>query len=367
MKRFYLLASILLLAHAGCSDDDKDNADGGLDGGVQFDASTGDTSGGACSDGDPDTECATGTGDTGDDPACSDGDLGSACPDTPADSGGDGDGATGGDGDGVVGGDGDSNGDGDSTPVVTDGPTGVPPGDWVVPDELKLCGDRACQCADGVDNDNDGTADGFDSECTGPNDDDEGSFATGISGDNMDPKWQDCFFDGNSGAGDDGCRYHTDCLTGDLPQDHNSCTVTQECVDFCMKRTPNGCDCFGCCSITESNGDVVNVVISPDCDADDLGACTSCQPTEGLCNNECGECELCPGKQVEDLPDHCFPPPGGDGDGDAPGGDGDGDAPGGDGDGPFVCEGGQDTCVDNSTCEFGYYCIFGCCVLSGPG
>lgn len=57
----------------------------------------------------------------------------------------------------------------------------------------------------------------------GANDDDEGSFGTGISGDNRDPKWQDCFFDGNSGAGDDRCRYHTECLTGARDADDPSC------------------------------------------------------------------------------------------------------------------------------------------------
>ena len=74
-----------------------------------------------------------------------------------------------------------------------------------------MCNGAACACADGIDNDGDGELDGFDTECTGANDDDESTFATGIPGDNRDPVWQDCFFDGNSGAGDDKCRYHSDC------------------------------------------------------------------------------------------------------------------------------------------------------------
>src|SRR5262245_51657642 len=73
----------------------------------------------------------------------------------------------------------------------------------------------ATQCTDELDNDNDGLTDGFDPECTSAADNDEGSFATGIPGDNIDPKFQDCFFDGNSGAGNDGCRYHTCCLLDD--------------------------------------------------------------------------------------------------------------------------------------------------------
>ena len=61
------------------------------------------------------------------------------------------------------------------------------------------------QCSNCKDDDGDGLIDGFDPECTGPFDNDEGSFATGIPGDNKDAINQDCFFDGNSGAGNDGC------------------------------------------------------------------------------------------------------------------------------------------------------------------
>ncbi len=39
-----------------------------------------------------------------------------------------------------------------------------------------------------MDNDGDGLVDGFDPECTGPFDDDEATFATGIPGDNKDPR-----------------------------------------------------------------------------------------------------------------------------------------------------------------------------------
>ena len=41
------------------------------------------------------------------------------------------------------------------------------------------------QCSDGKDNDGDGKVDYNDPECVGPLDNDEGSFATGIPGDNM--------------------------------------------------------------------------------------------------------------------------------------------------------------------------------------
>src|SRR3569833_2466017 len=61
------------------------------------------------------------------------------------------------------------------------------------------------QCSNCKDDDGDGLIDGFDPECTGPFDNDEGSFATGIPGENKDAINQDCFFDGDSGAGAGGC------------------------------------------------------------------------------------------------------------------------------------------------------------------
>src|SRR6185436_9912124 len=66
-------------------------------------------------------------------------------------------------------------------------------------------------CTDGIDNDGDGKIDGADPECVGTCDNDEGTFATGISGDNIDACKQDCFFDGNSGQGDDGCEWNLKC------------------------------------------------------------------------------------------------------------------------------------------------------------
>jgi hypothetical protein len=212
---------------------------------------------------------------------------------------------------------------------------------------LMLCESAACACEDGVDNDNDGQLDGFDTECTGPNDNDEGTFATGISGDNMDPKWQDCFFDGNSGAGDDMCRYHTDCLTGGPEATAENCSVTQACLDFCAPRTPNGCDCFGCCSVLGDDGVSHDVIISVQCDAEHIEDCQTCTKTSE-CGNTCGECELCPGKTVDDLPATCRP--------ETP----DAGTP------MYGCEGGLAQCQSTSNCGVGYYCAFGCCTIIPP-
>jgi hypothetical protein len=224
----------------------------------------------------------------------------------------------------------------------------------------ELCGD-SCVCDNGIDDDMDGLIDGLDPECTGPLDNDEGSFATGIPGDNRDPKWQDCFFDGNSGAGDDDCRYHTDCITGDKEPDDPDCALTDACIKFCAPRTPNGCDCFGCCSVTLPSGDSIDILTGTNCSldtAEDANACPRCTKSE-TCGNTCGECELCPGKTVEDLPDTCIPDTG------------TGGAPTGAGGGPgtpvYTCDDGEQVCgPDLPTCPLGRYCSLGCCLLTPP-
>jgi hypothetical protein len=236
---------------------------------------------------------------------------------------------------------------------------------WTIPEELQLC-DGPCACADGIDNDGDGDADGFDVECTGPGDDDEGTFATGISGDNVDPKWQDCFFDGNSGAGDDGCRYATGCLTGELEQADKDCTLSQACIDFCKARTPNGCDCFGCCEIA-IDGDAVFVVATAGCDLDKPETCTTCVQTT-QCENTCGECELCPGKGPDDLPDSCGSS-GTAGSGGSTGTAGtDGTAGTTSTEEPpiYTCDNGEDVCRSNADCQGGSFCSFGCCLPIPP-
>jgi len=239
------------------------------------------------------------------------------------------------------------------------------------------------QCSNGVDDDGDGNSDGFDAECTGPFDNDEGTFATGIPGDNRDPKWQDCFFDGNSGAGDDGCRYSTGCLDGSLEQDDPKCTLAQSCIDFCARLTPNGCDCFGCCTLQLPDGSTVDALETSSCSLDKLDdedACPRCTKSS-QCGNTCGECELCPGKTLADLPAKCTPPQGtggasGYGGASASGGANNagngsyggaaaaGGAPSYGGAPPaYVCDNGEPTCGPGlPECGSLHYCSFGCCL-----
>ncbi len=214
-----------------------------------------------------------------------------------------------------------------------------------------LCGNHVCQCSDGIDNDSDQTTDLRDVECTGPYDDDESSFSTGIPGDNRDPMWQDCFFDGNSGAGDDHCRYRTECLTGQASG--ADCTLSNACLEFCRPRTPNGCDCFGCCAVQLADRSTVNIIIGGQCTEEGLNnpqLCPRCtQNTQ--CVNPCGRCELCLGVTPEELPPDCANP-------DAGVADGGSASPH-----PWTCDNGAVPCESVSECGGeAPYCYLGCCM-----
>lgn len=264
-------------------------------------------------------------------------------------------------GDNGPGGGGDSSVDGSGGDVTNDGAFGdgaVDPGASPFPIDPNtgqvLCGDSPCACNDGEDNDGDGLIDGADPECTGPYDDDEATFATGIPGDNKD-FCQDCFFDGNSGHGDDKCQYHTDCLTtGQAPRGGDgtgcfTCNVVTECLDFCSPRTPNGCDCFGCCEVYKENGEKVNIVLANTCslaNIDDTTACPRCMPSTA-CNNPCGRCELCLGKTEADLPADCAGEPAPDAGTPPP---------------SYSCDRGEQVCGQNAPCQQGFYCQQGCCL-----
>ena len=173
------------------------------------------------------------------------------------------------------------------------------------------------QCSDGIDNDGDGKIDYDDPECVGPLDNDESSFATGIPGDNMDACKQDCFFDGNSGMGDDGCEWQLKCdpqsVEPKCPYDRqyatqhaSECSVSasqsQTCIDSCRKLVPNGCDCFGCCLIP---GAPTPIRLAATCTAADFGNPAKCPPCTQVtqCSNPCDHCEICIGKPT--LPADC--------------------------------------------------------------
>jgi len=247
--------------------------------------------------------------------------------------------------------------------------------------------DGSTQCTDTIDNDGDGKIDAADPDCTGMLDDDESSFGSGIPGDNIDCT-QDCFFDGNSGSGNDDCIYSIKCDPKnpaqylDPPQKNctydsnmlggNKCPTpfnpgqTQQCLDFCLPITPNGCDCFGCCAIPYSTDAGVGeqiVMLRDTCKAKPDGTVdpallldpTKCVPCTQVpdCLNTCGKCEVCIGKPLPDP--SCFPS-------NTDGG------PVGDGGSGGACPPGIIYCgpggIPPDQCPPGTYCVTGCCVWS---
>lgn len=215
----------------------------------------------------------------------------------------------------------------------------------------QRCGDAACACDNGLDDDDDGLIDGLDPECTGARDNDEGTFGTGAPGNSV-AFCQDCFFDDNSGSEDDGCQIHIECVYGRVPAGPSgaacfACEVSQSCQDTCRPRTPNGCDCFGCCTVERGTLPRVNVRLETTCSLDALDdefACPRCVPNDA-CRNPCGRCELCPGRSVDQLPMDCR-------------------AGGKPMDPRHKCDDREKVCDDNKRCAAGFYCQLGCCLPS---
>ena len=206
------------------------------------------------------------------------------------------------------------------------------------------CDKNGPECNNCIDDDGNGLIDGFDPHCTGPLDDREDSFSTGIPGDNQDLSNQDCFFDGNSGQGDDGCNILTCCLLdpaapGCTP---GSCTPSQECIDNCAPITPVGCDCFGCCTVCVGSActDIItHEGLAPDCDIDvidDPVQCPRCTKIEE-CGPSCNPaaCILCPGQSEADLPPNC---------------------------GGNVCPPDLMSCTQTGDCDDAHFCSNGCCI-----
>ncbi|MBU1537561.1 hypothetical protein KKF84_19760, partial [Myxococcota bacterium] len=208
------------------------------------------------------------------------------------------------------------------------------------------------ECSNCIDDDGDGFIDGMDPGCSSPDDRLEGSFSTDIPGDDTNTTMQDCWFDGNSGGGDDGCDVHICCILDECPAEYQgsydpsecATAVTQDCVDNCGPFVVPGCDCFGCCTIC-AGPDCYNIFIgspriSPDCDQDSIDdpvACPRCTLSQ-----ECGapcdpaNCILCPGQTEADLPPECT--------------------------GESVCPNDELPCTVSAECEAGDYCATGCCI-----
>jgi hypothetical protein len=210
------------------------------------------------------------------------------------------------------------------------------------------CNPGPSACTDCLDNDVDGLVDAQDDDCTGAIDNDEGSFSNAIPGDNLDPCVKDCYFDGNSGAGDDDCRWKLQCDSTSpgaptCPYDplqvgSASCPTSQSatCLTQCTPRMPNGCDCFGCCQIPGGSGNAV-LIANVGCSMQGLTDPLKCPPCSirSDCFNACDTCDLCIGKHT--LPTNCS--------------------------GVQSCPAGHARCglAGQPPCQAGSFCLTGCC------
>jgi hypothetical protein len=277
---------------------------------------------------------------------------------------------------GPAGGAGGVGGAGGSTGAYTTGVGGAPT-------VIAACQGHIYQCGDLLDNDGDGLIDPQDPDCLGPCDNTEGSYYGGIPGQAGPACLVDCYFDQDSGSGNDDCHWNHQCdpheadpdyypesqngvtceynTNANTPGTSGSCddiymTQSQACLDYCGPLTPNGCDCFGCCELPAGGGEYVWLGSDADntktgsctiADIDDPTKCQPCLPVAG-CLNGCATCELCIGK--DELPPECG--------GGGAGGDG---GSGGSGGGQ-ECNGAQQCgLAGQAPCAAGYYCITGCC------
>lgn len=252
------------------------------------------------------------------------------------------------------------------------------------PTQMGFCQGKVYECGDLIDNDGDGTIDSQDADCLGPCDNTENSFFGGIPGSDGPGCVVDCYFDQDSGAGNDGCYWNHKCdpnsvapnyypepengsqceydLNANTPGTGASCAdmnamQADVCHNYCGPLTPNGCDCFGCCELPPGGGKFVflgskdKTTGEPSCKLADLAdpdKCHPCKPVDA-CLNGCGVCELCVGKDT--LPPECFPDGGAGGMGGAGGG------------GNMQCPAGIQPCglPGQPECPFNAYCITGCC------
>lgn len=246
-----------------------------------------------------------------------------------------------------------------------------------------LCPDgNSYGCGDCIDNDGDGLVDDQDPECLGPCDGTEGPILlTGTPGQTGNQCGADCYFDRGNGSGSGECKWDRRCDPLE-PKDgctydetligaSNYCPDTQPalCESGCGQLTPNGCDCFGCCTFPELNGGYVflgsymgNEGTCTLADLSNPDLCRPCTPA-GNCLNTCERCEICLGKPT--IPADCFGGTGGSSGSGGTSGSGGASGTGGSGgsSGSLRCPVGKQECglPGDAPCPAGTFCLTGCC------
>ena len=195
------------------------------------------------------------------------------------------------------------------------------------PCQSTTCQGRSYQCGNCMDDDGDGSIDSADSECTGPCDDTEDSYYGGIPGQNNAPCHSDCYFDQDTGSGNDHCYWSQSCDPMSVapnypPSGDEHCsydpaakiagtsatcadlaqTQEPECERNCRPLTPNGCDAFGCCELPAGSGKFVWLGSSNgnvgSCNEATVNDPTACHPCTHVLStfNACDPCEVCVGR-----------------------------------------------------------------------
>jgi hypothetical protein len=225
------------------------------------------------------------------------------------------------------------------------------------PCEPTLCRGKSYQCGNCSDDDADGLVDALDPDCLGPCDDDELGLSTGLKSTGSGACRQDCYFDGDAGPGNDKCEWSHACdvlsVAPDYPPSGEArCAYgagmgvdcagleqaqAQTCLDACLPLVPNGCDCFGCCELPGGSGQYHFVGVGSGAEGcrrdalDDQMTCPPCTPVPS-CLNPCEKCEACVDKPRDPS---CNP--------------------------GSACPSGAAECGPEAPCEFGDYCVTGCC------
>lgn len=267
--------------------------------------------------------------------------------------------------------------------VIPDG--GLPDGSVVPlpPLAIAICPGQTepYACGNLIDDDGDGQIDSRDSDCLGPCDDNEGGFdpltSTSMGGNDCKV---DCYFDPEAGGGN-GCSVDITCdplEPGVVWGNGSSCgfdppcspdpytaafgdpgAQNQNCADDCGPMVPNGCDCFGCCLFDSEIGKIdgsdlgyrfigTRDASGATCTSDAIGSATACRPCTPVpsCQNGCGRCELCLGRDLVNnpIPADCLIPS---------------DA----GVDDQQCPDPTDACglPGQAACAGGEYCLTGCC------
>lgn len=237
--------------------------------------------------------------------------------------------------------------------------------------EVRTCNGKIYACGNCLDDDGDGLVDAADPDCVGPCDNNEQGFYLSLPGVDLPKCDTDCYFDPDSGHGNDGCNWDHRCdplsvtpdynpewwngslcaynptfkITPTLTCDQAKTTQSQSCLGYCGPLVPNGCDCFGCCAIPVPNTNTTVTVWLGSEDGNGNGSCSlanltdpkkcaPCTQVQGACLNPCEHCELCLGKTT--LPSDCA---------------------------TQTCPAGKQRCglPGQAFCPAGEYCVTGCC------